>query len=96
MSVTLDTAGTEGLVSRLGEPEQMIVRGALDWLLPEERGLEDLTQSTLQDFLWYHLPVKWLIDTREHTRLPGRWPISSPRRAWTGMPGCADGRTPTS
>ena len=65
MSVTLDTAGTEGLVSRLGEPEQMIVRGALDWLLPEERGLEDLTQSTLQDFLWYHLPVKWLIPTRE-------------------------------
>ena len=66
MSVPLDPAGTETLVSRLGEPEQMIVRGVLDWLLPEEGGLVDLTQSTLQDFLWYHLPVKWLIGTREH------------------------------
>ena len=96
MSVPLDPAGTETLVSRLGEPEQMIVRGVLDWLLPEEGGLVDLTQSTLQDFLWYHLPVKWLIDTREHTRLPGRSPTSSPRQAWIGMPGCADRRTPTS
>ena len=51
MSVTLDTADTEPLVSRLGEPEQMIVRGVLEWLLPEEGGLADLTQSTLQDFL---------------------------------------------
>ena len=41
----------------------MIVRGALGWLLPQERGLADLTQVTLQDFLW---------SAGRPTR-PGRW-----------------------
>ncbi len=43
-------------------------RAALNWLLPEEDDTTwaDLTQIELQGFLWYSLPMKWLVEPAEH------------------------------
>jgi len=63
----LDTAATESLVRLLPEDAQREARAVLDWLLPEgDEGLGDLSQYDLQNFLWYYLPVKWLVEPREH------------------------------
>jgi hypothetical protein len=42
-----------------------LARAALDWLLPEDGELTDLDQLELQEFLWYLLPVKSLVETSE-------------------------------
>jgi len=63
----LDAAATESLVRLLPEDAQREARAVLDWLLPEgDEGLENLSQYDLQNFLWYYLPVKWLVEPREH------------------------------
>jgi hypothetical protein len=41
-------------------------QAALEWILPEGGGLSDLSQMSVQRFVWYFLPAKWLIDTSEH------------------------------
>lgn len=38
----------------------------MEWMLPEDGDLADLAQIDVQRFLWYFLPAKWLIDSREH------------------------------
>jgi hypothetical protein len=42
-----------------------LARAALSWLLPEDAELADLGQLELQEFLWYLLPTKWLVETSE-------------------------------
>ncbi|WP_024286685.1 hypothetical protein [Cellulomonas sp. KRMCY2] len=42
-------------------------RAAIEWLLPEDDDEWDgLLQLTLQGFLWYSLPMKWLTDSAHH------------------------------
>ena len=42
-------------------------RAAIGWLLPEDDDeWDDLLQLTLQGFLWYSLPMKWLTDSAHH------------------------------
>lgn len=42
-------------------------RAAIEWLLPEDDDEWDcLLQLTLQGFLWYSLPTKWLTDSAHH------------------------------
>ena len=41
-------------------------RAAVDWLLPDGGDLGDLLQLTVQGFLWYSLPMKWLVGTAQH------------------------------
>lgn len=41
-------------------------RAAIEWLLPEGGDWGDLLQLTLQGFLWYSLPMKWLTDSIHH------------------------------
>jgi len=39
-------------------------RAALEWIAGE-RGLAFITQERIQNFCWYELPVKWLVDLDE-------------------------------
>jgi hypothetical protein len=42
-------------------------RAGIGWLLPEDDDeWDDLLQLTLQGFLWYSLPMKWLTDSAHH------------------------------
>ncbi|MCX7621144.1 MAG: hypothetical protein N2037_09920 [Acidimicrobiales bacterium] len=38
---------------------------ALDWIVGDQ-GLSSLNQAVVQQFLWYELPFKWLMDAKEH------------------------------
>jgi hypothetical protein len=43
-------------------------RAALEWIAGDQ-GLALITQQRIQDFCWYQLPVKWLIDLDEKLRV---------------------------
>jgi hypothetical protein len=53
----------EVLIADLAPSSVDLVRAAVDWLLPEGAGLDELGQIELQEFLWYQLPCKWLAET---------------------------------
>ena len=56
---------TEAL-ARCEPADRENARAALDWLLPEGGSWEDLSQLAVQKFLWYSLPMKWLVEPDEH------------------------------
>lgn len=56
----------EQALRHLDDSARNDARAALESLLPEHGDWADLLQLTLQEFLWYHLPVKWLTDSSHH------------------------------
>jgi len=42
-----------------------LAREALQWILPEGASLSELGQVELQEFLWYQLPMKWMVETSQ-------------------------------
>jgi hypothetical protein len=55
----------ETLLAEMDPPSVDLALAALEWLLPEGADLADLGQVELQEFLWYQLPLKWLVGTGE-------------------------------
>ncbi|HEU4946303.1 MAG TPA: hypothetical protein VFT31_04055 [Kribbella sp.] len=49
----------------MDEQSAQLARGAIASLVGDG-DLETLTQTDLQDFLWYRLPAKWVVETAEH------------------------------
>jgi hypothetical protein len=45
-------------------------RAALEWIAGDQ-GLALITQERVQNFCWYQLPVKWLIDLEDKRRVAG-------------------------
>ncbi len=43
-------------------------RAALEWIAGDQ-GLALITQQRIQDFCWYDLPVKWLVDLDDKLRV---------------------------
>ena len=43
-------------------------RAALEWIAGDQ-GLDLITQQRIQNFCWYDLPVKWLVDLEEKLRV---------------------------
>ena len=42
-----------------------LARAALGWMVPEGGSLGELNQVELQEFLWYQLPTRWMVETSE-------------------------------
>jgi hypothetical protein len=55
----------EMLLADLRPASADLARAAVGWMLPEGAALTYLDQAGLQDFLWYQLPLKWLVETRQ-------------------------------
>lgn len=55
----------EALLSELDPSSAELARAALGWMLPEDEPLSELCQVVLQEFLWYQLPMKWMVETSE-------------------------------
>lgn len=55
----------EALLAGLSPASADLARAALGWMLPEGRSLAGLGQVVLQEFLWYQLPMKWMVETSE-------------------------------
>ena len=53
-------------------------RAALEWIAGDQ-GLVFITQQRIQNFCWYDLPVKWLIDIQDSADRFG-WDFSRPPR----------------
>ena len=43
-------------------------RAALEWIAGDQ-GVDLITQQRIQNFCWYDLPVKWLVDLEEKLRV---------------------------
>lgn len=56
----------ERALRKLPDATRDDARAAIEWLLPEDGDWDDLLQLTVQGFLWYSLPVKWLTDSIHH------------------------------
>jgi hypothetical protein len=67
MSVRTGTCAQplETVLAEMGHASAELARAALGSLLPPDADLTDLRQIELQEFLWYQLPVKWLVTTAE-------------------------------
>ena len=52
----------EAALAQLDHGTARTVSGALSWLLPEDGDVDDILQLRLEEFLWYHLPLKWIAD----------------------------------
>ncbi|HET7277971.1 MAG TPA: hypothetical protein VFJ22_07825 [Dermatophilaceae bacterium] len=52
-------------LAQLDQDTARTAKGALSWLLPEDGDIDDILQLRLEEFLWYHLPVKWIADPQE-------------------------------
>lgn len=60
-------ATVERALQELPDATRDDARAAIQWLLPEDADeWDDLLQLTLQGFLWYSLPMKWLTDSAHH------------------------------
>ncbi|HZL05522.1 MAG TPA: hypothetical protein VFE45_08900 [Coriobacteriia bacterium] len=60
-------ATVERALRELPDTTRDEARAAIEWLLPEDDDeWDDLLQLTLQGFLWYSLPMKWLTDSAQH------------------------------
>lgn len=60
-------ATVERALRELPDATRGDARAAIEWLLPEDDDeWGDLLQLTLQGFLWYSLPMKWLTDSAQH------------------------------
>ena len=55
-------------------------RAALEWIAGDQ-GLVFITQQRIQDFCWYDLPVKWLIDLDDKLRVVAALSDSPAERA---------------
>lgn len=55
----------EALLAKMDESSADLARAAVDWMLPEGSRLAELSQVELQEFLWYQLPMKWMVETSE-------------------------------
>lgn len=55
----------ENLLSEMTQSSADLARAALGWILPDGESLTELSQVDLQEFLWYQLPTKWLVETLE-------------------------------
>jgi hypothetical protein len=71
MSVRTGTCAQplETMLAEMGQASAELVRAALGSLLPSGADLADLRQIELQEFLWYQLPLKWLVATAELHRI---------------------------
>lgn len=55
----------ETLLSEMDPSSAEFARAAVGWILPKEAALSELGQVELQEFLWYQLPTKWMVETSE-------------------------------
>jgi len=55
----------EVLLAEMDESSADLARAAVDWILPEGSRLTELGQVELQEFLWYQLPMKWMVESSE-------------------------------
>lgn len=55
----------ETLLSGMEPSSADLARAAVGWILPEGASLSELGQVELQEFLWYQLPMKWMVETSE-------------------------------
>ena len=55
----------ETLLSDMDPSSADLARAAVGWMLPEGGSLSELSQVELQEFLWYLLPMKWMVETSE-------------------------------
>ena len=56
-------------------------RAALEWIAGDQ-GLALITQQRIQNFCWYDLPVKWLVDLDDKLRVVGA--LAPTRRRLSG------------
>jgi hypothetical protein len=65
----LDRRRLDRALARLGEDDPEGAEhaaSAMEWLVGDDLG--ELTQAGVQDFLWYRLPRRWLVDAATHRR----------------------------
>lgn len=55
----------ETLLAGMDPSSADLARAALGWMLPDDASLSELGQVELQEFLWYQLPLKWVVETSE-------------------------------
>lgn len=61
----LGPLATRRLLRDMPEGDAELARLAVSAVLPDGGALADLDQSTLQEFLWYSLPNKWMVPTED-------------------------------
>lgn len=59
-------ATVESALRKLPDATRDDARAAIEWLLSEDDEWDSLLQLTLQGFLWYSLPLKWLTASAHH------------------------------
>jgi len=60
-----DEQPVETLLADMDPSSADLARAAVGWMLREGGCLTELGQVELQEFLWYQLPMKWMVETSE-------------------------------
>jgi hypothetical protein len=55
----------ETFLAQLDQSSADLARAAIGWILPDGAALTGLGQVALQEFLWYQLPLKWMVEAGE-------------------------------
>ena len=55
----------EALLAQIDGSSADLARAAIGWILPDGVALTQIGQVALQEFLWYELPLKWLVEVSE-------------------------------